>query len=360
MKLFYSERQLLHREVREIAYGRISPANDRPERTIAIRDALLDAGLATLAEQEQSPVPLSVLHAVHEPAMLRFLETLHERWQAQYPGTLPFPETSVAPGMRRTLPAALRGQLAYFCFDTCAAVVEGTWAAVSASVAQAHGAALAVAAGERLAFALCRPPGHHAGRDFYGGYCYLNTAAVAAEAWVQRTGTRCAILDVDFHHGNGTQHIFWEREDVFFASLHASPEQAYPFLSGYADEQGAGAGFGSTWNVPLALATTWPAYRVELLRVLERIEQARPEALVVSLGTDTYRGDPVGGLGLEMPDFAALGAAIAELGMPTIVVMEGGYEMATVGECVAQFSAGLQNTITIGTGVELTGAEEPI
>ncbi len=342
MKLFHSERQLLHRDVHEIAYGRVTPANDRPERTVAIRDALVSAGVVTLIAAEQAPVPASVLHAVHDPALLAFLEKLHERWQREYPGTLPFPETSVAPGMRRAAPSTLRGQLAHFCFDTCAAVVEGTWAAVIASVTQAHAAVEAVVSGDRRAFALCRPPGHHAGRDFYGGYCFLNAAAIAAETWSQRTGTRCAVLDVDFHHGNGTQQIFWEREEVFFASLHASPAEAYPFFSGYGDERGSGAGVGSTVNFPLSHDTTWEQYGRELNRALEIIEQARPEALVVSLGTDTYREDPVGGLGLEVEDFAAMGAKLAETGLPTVIVMEGGYHLPTVGACVNSFCEGLQ------------------
>ena len=244
--------------------------------------------------------------------------------------------------MWRTLPSALRGQLAYFCFDTCAAVVEGTWTAVTASIAQAHAAALAVASGDRTAFALCRPPGHHAGRDFYGGYCYLNTAAVAAETWVQQTGTRCAVLDLDFHHGNGTQQIFWERQDVFFASLHASPEEAYPFFSGREDERGAGAGLGCTLNVPLPLSIRWPAYRQALLGALERLSEAKPQALIVSLGTDTYREDPVGGLGLEQADFRVMGALLSQTGLPLVVVMEGGYHLPSVGGCVAAFFAGLQ------------------
>lgn len=354
MKIFFSEEQKAHSVEQEFVMGSIRPAMDDPSRARVILEAIEANGLG-VAERPGTPVPKEVLRAVHDRGLLSFLETLHTEWSATYPGGGTFPEMGIAPGMRRMLTDSLRGRLVYYCFDTCTSVGAHTWPAAMASLETAASGAMAIAAGDEVAFSLCRPPGHHAGSDFYGGYCYLNNAAVAAQAWLKTTGTRCAILDLDFHHGNGTQEIFYERHDVFYVSIHRLPTITYPFFSGYEDERGTGAGFGYNLNLPLPKDTTWANYEPALGQALDGIRRFLPSALIISLGVDTYAGDPVGGLGLHPSDLYKMGSQVGSERIPTLVVMEGGYAKEMVGECVASFLNGIvagQDNTAINVGKE--------
>ena len=193
---------------------------------------------------------------------------------------------------------------------------------------------------DRSAFALCRPPGHHAGRDYLGGYCHLNNAAIAAEAAIA-AGRKVAILDVDYHHGNGTQDIFWARGDVLFVSLHADPKTDYPFFWGHADETGEGAGEGATLNLPLPQGTDLAAYLPALEQGLARIAGFGADLLVISFGADTWEGDPISRFRLTTADYAVMAGRIAALGLPTLVVMEGGYAVDALGANVMSFLGGL-------------------
>ncbi len=196
-------------------------------------------------------------------------------------------------------------------------------------------AAELVCAGENTSFALCRPPGHHAARDQFGGYCFLNNAAIAAECLLDQGCDRVAILDVDYHNGNGTQSIFEERSEVFFVSLHADPADEYPYFLGYGDERGRGAGDGFNANYPLPLGTDWSAYAEALDHALARIRAFGPDVLVVSLGLDIFEHDPISKFRLTSGDFVALGTALATVGRPTLFVFEGGYSVAELGiNCV--------------------------
>jgi acetoin utilization deacetylase AcuC-like enzyme len=192
----------------------------------------------------------------------------------------------------------------------------------------------------RAAYALARPPGHHAAADSYAGYCFLNNAAIAAAAWADR-GARVAILDVDYHHGNGTQQIFYERGDVCFVSLHADPVHEYPFFSGYAHELGAADGVGTTHNYPLPLGTEWATYEPALADAMQVLERFAPDGLVVSLGVDTAAED-ADTFQLVAADYPRLGAAIGRLGIPTVLVQEGGYDLGAIG----------RNVVGVLTGVE--------
>jgi acetoin utilization deacetylase AcuC-like enzyme len=199
-----------------------------------------------------------------------------------------------------------------------------------------------VAQGAPSAFALCRPPGHHAGSDFYGGYCFFNNAAIAAQAFIDNGARRVAVLDVDFHHGNGTQEIFYRRNDVLFCSLHGHPEDEYPYFSGYEDETGEGAGDGFNANFPLRPGTAWAQYRPALAAALKRIDAYGADALVISLGVDTYENDPISSFKLKCEDYLRLGEMIAGAGRPTLFVMEGGYAVEEIGI----------NTVNVLTGFE--------
>jgi acetoin utilization deacetylase AcuC-like enzyme len=185
--------------------------------------------------------------------------------------------------------------------------------------------------GERAVFSLCRPPGHHAGANHFGGYCYLNNAAIAVQKLLDNGAKRVAVLDVDYHHGNGTQHIFYDRSDVLFVSLHGHPDQEYPYLLGYEDETGTGAGEGYNVNYPLRWGTRWPEYATALEASCERIADYAPDALVISLGVDTYKDDPISHFQLEHEHFTQIGARIGQLNLPTLFVMEGGYAVAEIG-----------------------------
>ncbi|HWV10926.1 MAG TPA: histone deacetylase family protein, partial [Pseudomonas sp.] len=188
-----------------------------------------------------------------------------------------------------------------------------------------------IANGAHSAFALCRPPGHHAAGDVMGGYCYLNNAAIAAQAFIDQGRRKVAILDVDYHHGNGTQSIFYTRSDVLFTSIHGDPAEEFPFFLGYADELGEGAGEGCNFNYPLPMGSDWDAWSAALEQACQRIGEHGAEVVVVSLGVDTYMEDPISQFKLDSPDYLTMGRRIAALGLPTLFVMEGGYAVEAIG-----------------------------
>jgi acetoin utilization deacetylase AcuC-like enzyme len=237
-------------------------------------------------------------------------------------------------------PDDLIGQLGYHSFTADCSIVAGTWDAVAAS------AAIATTATDRLlddgqtTFALCRPPGHHATADQFGGYCYVNNAAAAAQRMLNRGAARVAVLDVDYHHGNGTQSIFYDRSDVLFVSLHADPAFEFPWFIGRADETGRNDGEGWNLNLPLGRDTDLATYLETLEVGLARIGDAGVEGLVVSLGVDTYVDDPLGTFAINTPGFRTIASRIAALGLPTVLVQEGGYAVADIGTNVVSFLEG--------------------
>jgi len=217
---------------------------------------------------------------------------------------------------------------------------ENTWKAAVVSAHCAIAGARILRSGESHVYALCRPPGHHAGPDFFGGYCYLNNAAIAAQV-LRENGERVAILDIDYHHGNGTQAIFYAEPDVWYGSLHVDPDTDYPFFAGYADEVGIGAGEGTNWNVPLSPGTDQGRYLSALETLLVRLTAFKPQWLIVSAGFDTYIGDPIGTFQLTTSGFNKVGQRIRTLNVPTLVVQEGGYCVPDLGRNVAAFLKGL-------------------
>jgi acetoin utilization deacetylase AcuC-like enzyme len=233
------------------------------------------------------------------------------------------------PGIRP--PNSIDGKLGYYALAAETAITAGTWAAAKSSCASAQAAQRHVAGGARAAFGLCRPPGHHAAIDMFGGYCFINNAAVVAEMFRLDGAAKVAVLDVDFHHGNGTQDIFWHRGDVLFVSLHGQPQDAYPYFIGYAEETGAGEGEGATANYPMPPGTPYGTWSRALDDALGRIRGFEAEAVVVSLGVDAFKLDPISFFKLESEDFTDCGRRIAGLGLPTVFLMEGGYAIEAVG-----------------------------
>ncbi len=272
-------------------------------------------------------------------AYLDFLRAAHDDWRA---AGRPGDAGAYAWPVVRRRPLDLQridARLGRFSFDASTPIAAATWQSARWSAQTALSALDALLAGERAAFALCRPPGHHSGADYLGGYCYLNNAAIAAEA-AAAAGRRVAILDVDYHHGNGTQDIFWSRGGILFVSIHADPGTDYPFFWGHADESGEGEGEGATLNLPLPRGTALAGYRPALDRALEAIARFGADLLVCCYGADTYEGDPISHFRLRTADYAGLGRSIAGLGLATLVVMEGGYAVDALGANVASFLAG--------------------
>lgn len=313
-------------------------------RGLALHDALLASGLA--ARQAPLDFGLDPVLAVHDARMVQLLQAAYERFAAEAGAAGPvIPDTFSVQERPRRWPRTIYGQLGGYCFDRSSPIFAGTWQAIYGSVQTALSAAAAVQEGAAATYALCRPPGHHAHADLYGGFCYLNNAAVAAHWLAQRAAAcgrqqRVAIVDVDYHHGNGTQAIFYERADVFVCSIHADPYDEYPYYWGHADETGAGAGVGFNLNVPLPLGADEEMYFAALLPALEKVNQFQADRLVISLGLDTCLGDPTGTFRLQRDAFWRMGAALAALRLPTVVVQEGGYRLDTLGENIVAFFQG--------------------
>ncbi len=333
MKTVYSPLHARHAGGVELYRGALVPTFEVPERAEIIRTAVTAAGHELVAPSE---IPESRLLGIHGAEFVEFIRGAYARWVAEGRQGFILPSGFPARGLRRDRrPAGMSGSLGWFAFDASTPIVEGTWEAAFAAARCAITAAELVSGGARAAYALCRPPGHHAARSTYGGYCYLNNAALAAQSLRDAGCGRVTVIDVDYHHGNGTQEIFWERGDVQFVSLHGDPETEYPWFLGYADERGEGAGEGATLNLPMPAGTGWKEYESALGVALSAIRAYRPDALVVSLGVDTFEADPISSFKLAAKHYPLIGAALAGLGLPTVLVQEGGYAVAEIGTNVA-------------------------
>ena len=350
MKVIYSDIHAVHAPEFESDGGFVGRAYELAERGELIRSALAGAGgYSFLEPTDHGTEPIS---AIHDAGLMTFLATAwdqfsngrHDR-RVLMPDT--FHNTHLREGMESgRVPGNVRGAAGHFAQDAATPIMAGTYAASRAAVDVALTASDHVLAGERYAYGLCRPPGHHAAHAMYGGYCYFNNAAIVAHDIVRRTGAKACVLDVDYHHGNGTQQIFYQRDDVLFVSLHADPDRAYPYFSGWADEVGAGIGRGSTLNLPQAPQANDDAFLGGhgLAQALDAIAKFGPTTLVVSLGVDAFDGDPIGDLKVSTQGFGRVGSAISQLNLPTVVLQEGGYNLQHLGANVLSFLNGLQAT----------------
>lgn len=309
------------------------------QRGSVIHEALLAAGLGDIHPPQD--FGLAPIVEVHRHDFVAFLQTAHARFVAETGRDVATPDAFSTGRRPRHKPVSIWGLLGYYCFDVGSPIFEGTWQAAYWSAQTAVTAAAAIHNGERQVYALCRPPGHHAASDMFGGFCYLNNAAIASQ-WLVEKGQRIAILDLDYHHGNGTQDIFYGRADVLTCSIHADPLHDYPFYWGFADEYGIGAGENYNFNFPLTLGTQEAAYLVALDIALRRIRTFVPDCLVISFGADTLVNDPVGGFQLGIESYGRMAAQIAALDLPTLVIQEGGYLLSQLGSCVVSFLQGLK------------------
>ena len=333
MITFFAPEHALHAPAYEFFRGDRVACFESPARAERVLHELTVRGHAV---REPDVDSTSVLAQVHTPRYLAFLASAWSEWLAidpRHADLQPFPSVWPVRTLRSDLePANFTARLGLYSMDNGSPLVAGTWVAAKAGAdAAASAARLLSSSAARSAFCATRPPGHHAGADFMGGYCFLNNAAVAAQSLLGGGCARVAILDVDYHHGNGTQSIFYDRADVLFTSLHGDPRTEYPFYLGHADETGAGPGEGFNLNLPLAAGTSAAAWFAALEVACSRIEGHRADALVVSLGLDTYADDPISTFALASSDFSRLGDRLARLGLPTVFILEGGYASEALG-----------------------------
>jgi len=333
----WSEDCLRHEPAGEVWLGVRDPGTELPARALVLRDALSAAGAPVIAAREHDD---AVLCAVHDPLLVDHLAGIWAQWSAaglpaEYGRDRVVPYVFPTPGMLGGLPPrtppAVHARAGLFCYDTMTLVGPGSWAAIRGAVDAALTAAALVGSGTRLAYALCRPPGHHATRGAYGGSCYLNNAAVAAQALRATGAGRVAVLDIDAHHGNGTQMIFYDRADVWYGSLHVDPGAGwFPHYAGYADERGSGPGDGANRNLPLVPGTGDDGWLAAVDVLCGEVRARGADALVVSLGLDAAVSDPESPLRVTEAGYREAGRRIAALA-PAVLVQEGGYDLASLG-----------------------------
>ena len=315
--IIYTDRHLLHNPPYEIYDGVKEPYAEKSERLTSIVRALKKNGFKNI--QETRKFPLDLITQLHQKQYVSFLQ-----------------KRSASLNINESLHPS------YFITDTYAPITNGTYEAAVSAVDVVLTAAELVQNGEPTAYAVCRPPGHHAEYKSMGGYCYFNNAAIAAE-YLSKKGS-VAILDIDYHHGNGTQSAFYDRSDVLYVSIHADPANAYPYISGFVDEQGVREGRGFNKNYPLPLGTNNSQYAEVLNKALADVHEFNPKYLVVSAGFDTYQHDPICGFRLTIPFYETMARAIAGLKLPTLIVQEGGYNVKDLGEIAVSFLKGFQKS----------------
>jgi len=342
MQVVYTPAHLGHDVTVETVMGVEIPANEVAERAEIIRAALdADGGFERSEPAEYGTAPIT---AVHDPGLLSFLEVAWSEVRRQglngaFLSADTYPNRSMFEGMSDEAIARLvrepehaAGRAGFWGLDSAAPLVAGTYVVARGAVDVALTAMDLVLGGATAAYGLCRPPGHHAARSMYGGYCFFNNAAIVAEAITAATGERVAILDVDFHHGNGTQQIFWRRGDVRYVSIHADPQRQYPYFLGRADETGEGDGAGENLNIPLRAGATNEEYLEATDRAVEAIAAVPGSVVVVSLGFDTYGLDPIGDFALTTDVYHEVGRRVAALGRRLVILQEGGYHRPSLGE----------------------------
>jgi acetoin utilization deacetylase AcuC-like enzyme len=344
---FYNEHHAQHRGQYEMFRGEQVPCFEKPERADMVLAEFERRGLGQVVTPHG--VSLASLERIHTPRYLHFLRSAWSEWIALAPGNAArdvFPSVWPIRGHRFDVePDNFAARMGLYSMDSGTPLTAGTWTAAKTGADCAVNAAHALNLGQRSTFALTRPPGHHAGADFFGGYCFLNNAALAAQHLLDDGAKKVAILDIDYHHGNGTQSIFYKRDDVLFISIHADPRVEYPFYLGHADETGEGAGLGCNMNLPLPHGASTANWFAALETACIKLAGYAPDALVVSLGVDTFAGDPLSKFALQSSDFLRIGERLAYLGLPTAFVFEGGYAVAEIGINVVNVLEGFETAV---------------
>lgn len=338
MKAVHTELHRSHDPQFFLVRGVVKRTTEQPERADRLLKGLKDGKHQLVEPTKFGQGPRA---RIHSPEYLSFLSEAWDAWTA-LGDSGPEMIGNIHPVRHAaTYPTHIVGKLGWHTADTAAPIGPGTWAAVCAATDVAVTAAQMVMDGEDATYALCRPPGHHAYRDMAGGFCFLNNSAIAA-AHLRQNHERVVILDVDVHHGNGTQGIFYARPDVYTISIHADPVAYYPYVWGYSHERGEGPGLGTNLNIPLAIGTGDDGYMQALDLARRAIESFAPGALVIALGLDASEHDPLKGLSVTTPGFRRIGQAIAKMGLPTVFVQEGGYLSDILGANLTSVLAGFE------------------
>jgi acetoin utilization deacetylase AcuC-like enzyme len=348
MKLFFSETQLAHQPTQYMVHGRIVDPFENPNRATTLIESLQAVGLERAEPRDFGRGPILAVHADHyvaflEEAYARFME-LPNHGPEVLPNVHPYRGASLTYADRGApRVTGIIGRAGWYMGDLSCATMEGTFRAVYASAQTAIAGAEEVLAGAPAAFSLCRPPGHHAYADRSSGFCYLNNAAIAAELLAAKFA-RVAVIDFDTHHGDGTQAIFYDRADVLYGSVHTDPSAYYPHFAGYADETGSGAGEGANLNLPLPHGADDTAFVAANARLAEAVKAHRSEALVLSAGWDAHRDDPLSKLAVSTDAYARIGELYGRLGLPTLIVQEGGYSLAAIAAASRAFMGAFRET----------------
>ena len=341
MKTVYTKNHILRNSKTELFGGELVKPFERPERMEYILNEIKTRKLGAILD----PVnfDMDIIYKIHDKKYVDFLNNAWNEWVALGFKGEAIPTVYPSRSMNSdVVPTFIEGKLGYYCLANETSISEGTVEAAYESVKVALTAADMLDE-EKSVFALCRPPGHHASKDQYGGYCFFNNVAIAAEKLKEKGAKRIFILDIDFHHGNGTQAIFYDRSDVFFVSLHGDPKDAFPHFLGHADEKGSGEGVGYNCNYPMAPGTTYDVWSKSLDDSISKIQNFSTDALIVSLGVDTYENDPISFFKLKSDDFFDVGRKIASINLPTLFVMEGGYAIKEIGVNTVNTLKGFEN-----------------
>ena len=341
MKTVYTKNHILRNSKTELFGGELVRPFERPERMEYILNEIKTRKLGVILD----PVnfDMDIIYKIHDKKYVDFLNNAWNEWVALGFKGEAIPTVYPSRSMNSdVVPTFIEGKLGYYCLANETSISEGTVEAAYESVKVALTAADMLDE-EKSVFALCRPPGHHASKDQYGGYCFFNNVAIAAEKLKEKGAKRIFILDIDFHHGNGTQAIFYDRSDVFFVSLHGDPKDAFPHFLGHADEKGSGEGVGYNCNYPMPPGTPYDVWTKSLDDSISKIQNFSPDALIVSLGVDTYENDPISFFKLKSDDFFDVGRKIASINLPTLFVMEGGYAIKEIGVNTVNTLKGFEN-----------------
>ena len=336
MKVVFKDRQLLHTPKKFMVGGHMVPHPEKPERAETLLQASKKFGLAV---EEPQNYNLTYIEKLHTKRYIHYLQTIYQRWERRN-NTSDEVTPGIHPDQRNCgYPDSAEGQIGFHHADLSSPIGPNTWESAFWSAQTAAHAAMLVKDGEKCCYALSRPPGHHAAKDYAAGFCYFGNTAIAAES-LRSKYNKIAVLDIDVHHGNGTQDIFYERADVLTVSMHADPIRFYPFFWGYANEIGEHEGSGYNINLPLKRGTKDNEYLLTLGKAINHITEFSADALVVALGLDAYEKDPLQGLSITSEGFKKIGRVIGDTMLPTVIVQEGGYLSPELGENLCSFLEG--------------------
>jgi len=329
VETIYTEKHKLRDVKTELYGGELVAPHERPSRAEYILSRVQSEKQGEVSAPED--FGFEPIHAIHDEDFVSFLQIAWEEWRAEGFKGEAIPTCLPARRMAQKCPNFIEGKLGFYASTAETSIAGGTWEAVYASAQVALTGAKRIQDGKGSGVSLCRPPGHHATSDMFGGFCFLNNAAIAAQSMLSNGAKRVAVLDVDFHHGNGTQDIFYDRDDVLVVSLHGDPMEAFPYYLGHVDEKGAGKGVGFNVNYAMPPKTPFVIWREALSAALKKIQGAKVDVLIVSLGVDILENDPISFFKLASEDFMTFDDDISQLDLPTQFVMEGGYDVEEIG-----------------------------